>query len=204
MPKFIDLTGQRFGQLVVVRRGEDYTPGVPRWTCRCDCGAEALVHAQHLRSGNTKSCGCGMGAAHYRHGGTIGKKTTYKSWESARRRCSNPKDNMYRYYGGRGITICPEWAADYAAFLRDMGERPEGHSLDRIDFNGNYEPGNCRWLPKSEQPKNRRSLVRIEHEGRTMLLSEWARELGLPYPTIRDWWKYQRIPFDEIVRRRRT
>jgi hypothetical protein len=102
-----------------------------------------------------------------------------------RRRCEMPSQNGYRHYGGRGIRVCPEWRADYSAFLSDMGRAPTpAHTLDRIDPNGHYEPGNCRWASVAEQSLNKRNTVRLEHEGQSLPLAEWAARLGLRYQTL--------------------
>src|SRR5216684_8928189 len=168
MPLFIDLTGQRFGLLVVLRRVGDRIPpnGKPvvYWLCRCNCGTEKEILAKSLRAEATKSCGCLLGSP--THGHTAGMKVsrTYKSWDAMKARCLNPNNIGYASYAGRGITICPRWLGEYGfeKFLDDMGERPEGTSLDRFpNRNGNYEKSNCRWATSTEQ-NNNRSNVRLD------------------------------------------
>lgn len=170
---FIDITGQRFGRLVVLRR-DGYRCKQATWHCRCDCGAETSTQGSHLRSGHTLSCGC-LGREHavaasrsssWKHGHGHGMRSpTYRSWISMKTRCTNPSVPHYHYYGGRGIRVCERWEK-FENFLADMGLRPAGTSLDRYPNNsGNYEPGNCRWATPKEQAKNRRPSRRRGLDG---------------------------------------
>lgn len=156
-----DLTGRRYGRLIVVRQGPH--GGIfLRWYCQCDCGKETLVFASALRTGITKSCGCLRGESHgqahfYQRGGRKESKE-YKAWCHAKSRCFNPNDHKYRIYGARGVTMCEEWRKSFTAFFEHMGKCPPNHSLDRIDVNGHYEPGNCRWATAKEQRYNQRII----------------------------------------------
>ncbi len=130
-----------------------------------------------------------------KHGhATNGISPTYHSWASMLARCDNPKNTRYADWGGRGITVCDRWR-DFRNFLEDMGEKPEGMSLDRIDNSGNYEPGNCRWSTLSEQNSNRRGLQPITHNGKTMTAAAWGKELGLSttlYSRLHRGWSIER------------
>jgi hypothetical protein len=166
----IDLTGQTFGRLTVVsrsvaQRGNSY------WNCRCVCGVERRVSLPNLRSGHVRSCGClsreSRATRSTIHGhARVGARTReYSSWHSMVSRCTNPNIEPYAKYGARGIKVCARWL-DFVNFLADMGERPPNTSLDRIDNDGNYEPGNCRWATASEQMKNRRPFKRNRSQQR--------------------------------------
>jgi hypothetical protein len=152
MPARRDLTGQRFGRLVAVAYLGDL-----RWRVKCDCGNTKLISTNHLvdRPHNA-GCGCFAGT----HGHTKKKNSyrtpTYISWMNMKDRCYNPNYKGFPRYGGRGIKVCDRWRDSFENFLADLGERPLGRTLDRINNNGDYEFGNCRWATKSEQNYNRR------------------------------------------------
>lgn len=164
MPSFRNVAGMRFGRLVaqwpVGRRARSIY-----WLCVCDCGTLTIVRGSHLTRAAIKSCRCLGGDLarqkpnQLRHGHTrkgSWKTPTYASWQAMTERCANPKGTNWKDYGGRGITVCERWKK-FENFLADMGERPEGKSIDRYPNNdGNYEIGNCRWATRSEQQRNRR------------------------------------------------
>lgn len=154
----LDLSGRRFEKLVAVRRIGSRN-GHALWLCRCDCGNDAKCTANALRSGNSKTCGCSWrepNKYNLQHGHRPqGKKSpTYISWQSMKNRCTNPSHEGFHRYGGRGIVFDPRWGK-FENFLADMGERPEGCTLDRIDPNGNYAADNCRWATPLQQRHNR-------------------------------------------------
>lgn len=179
----VDHTGQTFGRLTVVR----YDGGA--WLCRCECGAEAKASGGRLRSGNTRSCGCLQRATKRTHG--LSKSPEYVAWVSMIQRCTVPTAQGYPLYGGRGITVCGQWADSFAAFLADMGRKPTAaHSLDRIDNAKGYEPGNCRWATASEQQRNKRNTRALTCRGVTRPMAEWAGITGIPKGTIKSRLRY--------------
>ena len=152
MPKFQNITGQRFGRLVVVERQPRTTrrDGV-RWVCLCDCGRTMVTLGKRLKTGHTRSCGCLLREMKTTHG--MAWTPTWRSWVSMKSRCGDPNSTSYKNYGGRGINVCDQWLS-FEKFIADMGERPDGRSLDRVNNDGNYEPGNCRWATASQQRRN--------------------------------------------------
>jgi len=158
-----DLAGQQFSRLTILRRDWDAPGPHAKWLCRCTCGTIASVTSNALLSGFTRSCGClrrEMTAARSATHGLAprhGKPLAYSSWTNMMRRCTHENDPRYPEWGGRGIRVCERWL-NFANFLADMGERPPGMTLDRINNDGNYEPGNCRWATPHGQQVNSRNF----------------------------------------------
>lgn len=164
--QFVDRTGLTYGRLLVLYFAGRSKSRRALWVCRCSCGTEAVFDAHSIANGNTRSCGCLNNELRVERGRTQnvthgnsrkGRRTReYISWASMKDRCLNERFREWKYWGGRGITIHLEWVVSFETFLRDMGPRPEGTSLDRINNEGNYEPGNCRWATPKEQVANQR------------------------------------------------
>lgn len=185
MSKFIDLTGERFGRLVVLRYVGKNHRGRIQWLCECDCGNEKTIVGHRLKSSDTKSCGCLRMEQLTKHGHSVrGKESkTYKSWENMIQRCTNPKNKRYQDYGGRGITVCKGWFK-FENFLKDMGEAPEEHQIDRIDNNKGYCKSNCRWVTRKEQQRNTRNNHLITFNDKTQCVAAWAEEFNIHERTL--------------------
>jgi|SRR3954463_6532156 len=174
----LDLIGTQFGRWVVVGQSHKNASGEVFWLCRCECGKERPVKAGSLRCGRSTSCGCAHRDAVTQHGMT--GTPTFRSWDGMLQRCTNPKAPDYDRYGGRGITVCEAWRDSFNQFLIDMGTRPEGMTLDRIDTDKGYEPRNCRWATGKTQQRNRRMMPKLTHDGVTQTFSDWAEATGIP------------------------
>lgn len=170
----------RFGRLVTVADVGRAADGHRLWSCACDCGASCIRQSNNLQVPATASCGCAATEIHSAHG--MRYSSTYSSWQAAKRRCESPDNKDYPRYGARGIRMCERWRDSFEAFLADMGERPQGTSLDRWPSNtGNYEPGNCRWATAQEQARNRHNSTWVEWKGVRTHLSDVAASLGITF-----------------------
>lgn len=196
MGSLIDLTGQRFGRLLVLERAEDRREGTkPRvmWHCLCDCGNKTIVSGASLRTGHTLSCGCKIRKHGYSH-----KERLYETWKNMRRRCNDPANKRYEQYGGRGIKVCSEWDEylPFRSWAMSSGYSEE-LTIDRIDVDGDYCPENCRWATLTEQMNNMTTNRNIMYNGETRTMSEWAREFGITYGAmnhrIQRGWSMERI-----------
>lgn len=184
----MDLTGQKFGYLTVLSR-EGSSSGKTKkatWRCTCICGGQVVRESQSLRSQhrpNARHCGCRHGEWVTKHGKS--RSSTYKSWIAMRRRCMQPKDKDWANYGGRGITICISWIDSFDAFLADMGTRPRGTTLGRIENEKGYAPENCRWETPLEQGVNRRNTRFVATPRGPVPLTKLARSIGMKPVTLR-------------------
>jgi hypothetical protein len=187
MSKRQDVTGQIFGRLTAVRFSHSDIYRASHWECLCSCGNSHTVNLSSLKSGAVRSCGCFQKEVAKQQVETHGMcgKPEYRSWAGMVQRCTNPNAKHYDYYGGRGIAVCTEWLESFENFYRDMGDRPAGCSLDRIDSSGNYCKENCRWSTASEQQNNMRSNRTLTYDGRTMTVAQWIKELNLNSNTTR-------------------
>lgn len=191
MPRLKDLTGQRFGRLVVLKRTDNMGKQTA-WLCKCDCGIEKAVPYWNLVSGQTKSCGCYRSefgketAPHFpiTHGGSYTR--LYTIWIGMKQRCNYKKHRHYKRYGGRGIKVCAEWEHDFEAFREWAMQNgySEDLTIDRINVDGNYEPSNCRWATYETQSNNTSSNHFLIFKGETHTISEWSKLLGIPKSTI--------------------
>lgn len=191
MPKFTknDLTGKRFGNLVAINFVPDNS-GYAKFNFLCDCGKQKTIMSQHVIGGFTTSCGCNhkkiMKNLHFTHGhGGRGKKRhpTYSSWASMMGRCEWSGHPTYAQYGAKGIRVFDKWKR-FEGFLDDMGERPYGTSIDRIDNNQGYLPGNCRWSTRKEQALNKSATIKVVFEGNVVVVQELCEKLGLSIPAV--------------------
>lgn len=180
---FHDITGYRTGLLVAEEPLPHRGTNSRYWKWRCDCGGETHLHRQAATI--TGHCGCltaeRLAARHRTHGASA--TNAYKAWHAMIERCQNKKNMAYPSYGGRGIRVCERWKS-YTNFLADMGERPAGVTLDRIDNDGDYEPSNCRWATKKQQQRNRRSNRILAINGVEMCVAEWCEKYGMPRSTV--------------------
>jgi hypothetical protein len=177
-----DFTGQVFGRLTVLEYC-DSVHWMSRWTCRCECGAVTTVRSDHLIQQRVRSCGClkreMTSARATTHGESRPGQHTreYRVWAHMFRRCYDPNTKRFERYGGRGITVCERWR-DYATFRADMGPCPDGHTIERIDNDGHYEPSNARWATHAEQMRNTSRTRLLTHHGLTLCMKDWAARLG--------------------------
>lgn len=182
--KALDLTGKRFG-LLTAEKYIGSSGGRRIWKCECICGGSAEASASNLTTGNSSSCGCKLKNSVTKHGKSF--HPLYKTWIGMWQRCTNINNKDYENYGGRGISVCAAWI-DIDIFISDVGERPEGATLDREDNDKDYGPNNCRWSTRVEQVRNRRVTLNLTFNGETLTVKQWSEKLGITYRAL-----YQRI-----------
>ena len=205
MPKKIsidEMVGKKFGRLTVIKY-EDTANNVSRWRCLCGCGKETVVYGCHIRSGHTRSCVCLSLEVSTKHGmeGTL----IYRIWGGMKSRCLDETNKNYHRYGGRGILVCDRWLK-FENFFADMGNKPVGLQLDRIDNDGPYSPENCRWATVKEQANNRRSNRWINFMGMRKTITQWSEYIGISLNVLnarinQRGWSAERA-FTEPVRKR--
>ena len=189
---FKDLTGKKFGRLTVVERAPDHIQSNGRrrimWRCICDCGAETIVHGDNLKAGKVQSCKCMAIERMHEQFATHHQSDTklYNVWCSIKRRCYNPNSAYYEDYGGRGISMCDNWRNSFEEFAlwANQSGYNDGLSIDRIDYNGDYGPSNCRWVTAKEQANNRRSNILISFNGETHNIKQWSEITSIPYSKL--------------------
>lgn len=184
----IDIKGHRSGRLVAMERTEDkHSDGSSLWLCFCDCGSKIKLTSCQFKSKERVSCGCyrsEMAAQRQTTHGMSGS-ITYSSWISMRERVTNENSLHFDRYGGRGITICDRWLNSFEAFYSDMGSRPSlEYSIDRINNDGNYEPGNCKWSTDIEQARNRSNTIKLTYNGIEQSIDTWVDQLNLSKPAV--------------------
>lgn len=190
MSKLIDITGQRFGRLTVIRKAGHAADRTTLWECKCDCGNTTIVRRGNIIYGRTLSCGC-LGKERRAETNTkhnMSDMPLYYAWSTMRSRCANPKSHKYKMYGERGIKVCREWKNNFKAFYDHVSKLPhfgeEGRTLDRINDNGDYEPGNVRWATAKEQANNTRRNVFFEVNGERYSVRGYAEKFKIPYDRV--------------------
>lgn len=177
-------TGERLGKLVAESPAGMNSRKEMRWLYRCDCGGETVQYPHAAKI--TRHCGCETKERLRNRSLTHGQSGTkvYKAYKAMIYRCHSPTSGSFKDYGARGISVCQRWRDSFDAFIADMGERPSGATIERIDNDGNYEPGNCVWATRKAQQRNRRANHVIERNGQSMCIAEWSEITGVPYSTI--------------------
>ena len=205
--KKINMIGKRFGRLLVVAESE---PAIlpcgqtqSRVLCQCDCGNIKTIKASSLRRGDTKSCGCILRETppnlQHGHSPKGGSSSTYNSRACMIQRCTNPHTKDYKDYGARGIRVCERWLDSFENFLADMGERPEGMTLERLNNDGNYEPSNCQWATDMEQKNNRSDNVLIFNGEGYSTMAQFARAFGIPYQRFHHLYQKRKLTVEQIL-----
>lgn len=195
MSRMIDLTGQVFGRLTVIKLAPKSKAGNIKWECKCECGNVFYVHGSMLRRGGSNSCGCLSIEMTSERSTTHGmsREPLYRVWATMKARCYNKNHNRYKYYGGRGIKVCDRWLNSFENFLEDMGMRAEGLTIERVDNDDDYSPGNCEWRTHADQSRNRRTtklsikkIIKVkEMSGLGLATKEIASLFGVSTSTIR-------------------
>ena len=198
---FNDIKGMRFGKLYVLEKTDKRRGRSILWKCLCDCGNITYVDSYSLKSGNTKSCGCGKTEGHPKYGDTsIKNNPIYHIWQGMRDRCSRKKNKSYSYYGGRGIKVCEEWQNSFLSFMNwaIANGYKKNLTIERIDNNGNYCPENCTFATMKQQSNNRRNGAYFSYNGETHTISEWSDILGVKQSLLR-YRLWKGMPFQKAI-----
>lgn len=202
--------GERVGtaRLTFVKEAERINPKIRRAVFECDCGAMITTTIAWVVHGRVNSCGClkreFIVKKNTKHGQAVRKDHTgsYRSWAAMKQRCNDQNADGYYNYGGRGITVCERWNSSFENFFADMGERPKGCSIERVDTNGNYEPTNCVWATAKQQAENTRRNVLVTRDGKTCTISQRCESLGITYNRVKQrrqrGWSLERALFTPI------
>jgi hypothetical protein len=180
--KKTDLVGLVVGRLTVVGFAGKGDHSKSLWLCRCACGGETVRSTSNLNKGGDQSCGCTSHTGNLRHG--MKDTPEYRTWCAIKRRCNSPSDTSYPRYGALGVRVCEAWENSFEQFFADMGPRPDGTSIDRIDSSKGYSPENCRWATTHEQSRNKKNNVWITISGETKVMFDWARVFGISPGTV--------------------
>ena len=201
--------GTRFNRLLIIELAEKRKTLSGRlnylYKCKCNCGTIKVIFESMLKSGRTKSCGCLRKEVRVQcmktHGMT--KTKTWKAWSAMKDRCTQKNSKHYKHYGGRGIKVCERWKNSFENFLEDLGEKPDGFTLDRINSDGDYSPENCRWASLKEQQNNKRNNRILEFNNQRKTMSEWADFVGIKYNTLRSrlerGWEIERALWQKLT-----
>jgi hypothetical protein len=198
--KFINLTGEHYGRWTVLKRAPNRGRYI-YWKCQCECGTIKEISRCNLRNGVSQSCGCYNAEVVKEVDHGMSHTSEWNSWIAMKERCLNPNLHHYKDYGGRGITVCRRWLNSFQNFYDDMGPSG-GLTIERIDVNGDYEPGNCKWIPRGDQARNKRSSRRIAALGEEKLFVDWSRELDLD-PSLLHYHLEQGKTIEQIIEERK-
>lgn len=189
MPPFVDLTGQKFNRLTIIRLKHFNKKGNSVWHCLCECGKTTDVCVGGLTTNHTKSCGClqkekvrGMNTTH-----GMSRTKEYKTWIKIKQRCYNPNNNRYYDYGGRGIKVCNRWLNSFVNFYKDMGLRPDDcDGIDRIDNNSGYKPSNCKWATTSDNNQHKRNSFTMLYNGKIYNCAQLSKKLNISFSVLKN------------------
>lgn len=212
MSTLIDITGNKYGMLTVIRRAENAPKGITRWECQCDCGNIVIVRGRNLKNGAVKSCGCLKSVANKkrsRHNMTGTR--LYQAWANIKQRCYHENNPWYKFYGARGIKMCDIWRESFEAFAEwalSNGYQDD-LTIERINNDRGYEPNNCKWIGLGAQANNKRSNVKITYKNETHTLSEWCKIYGVEYYLVynrihKNRWDFERAIFEPVHAEKRN